>query len=55
MPTKSARLLRVFLVELLALEAHPVALRIVVGAERRGNRRHAAARADRRTIGVQLY
>src|ERR1700751_4998473 len=35
------------LVELLAFEADPFALMVVVGAERGGHHRHAAARADR--------
>jgi len=45
---------RVVLVELLALEADPVAFGILIGAECRRNHRHAAARADRRAV-VQTY
>ena len=40
------------LVELLAFEADPVALVVVVGAERGGHLGHAAAWADRRTVVV---
>jgi hypothetical protein len=40
------------LVRLLALEADPVALLLVVGAERGGHQGHAAAWADRRTVVV---
>jgi hypothetical protein len=40
------------LVQLLALEADPVALLLAVGAERGGHQGHAAAWADRRTVVV---
>ena len=40
------------LVQLLAFEADPVALVLVVGAERGGHQGHAAAWADRRTVVV---
>lgn len=40
------------LVQLLAFEADPVALVVLVGAERGGHHGHAAAWADRRTVVV---